>query len=532
MAWHLHGFPGGIHPARMNKSPAVDNPIETLLLPPHLILPLHQHSGEPAIPVVEVGQKVRRGQLIAKAAPGRSAAVHAPANGEISFIGFHACPNDSGMHEQCIGICTDEEGELDEDEFVDDISLTEEEMRQRIAMAGIVGLGGAGFPTVKKLTRHGTKYLIINAAECEPYISCDDRLMRERAPQIVEGIHILARLLQAEKILFAIEDNKPEALKEISLACFETDIEVVVIPTKYPSGAQKQLVQNLLGIEVPSGQHSTSLGIVMYNVGTCYAVSRAIAHSEPLISRIVTVTGDAVQRPGNYEVLVGTPIEYLLQHAGVHSDKLRRVVMGGPIMGIAINNLSAPVTKLTNCLIASGPDELDEDLRARECIRCGDCVEACPASLLPQQLYWHIKTGAYERAEKLHLDDCIECGACAYVCPSHIPLVQYYRHGKSHLWLRQQERQKAEHAKQRFDARQARLDREKEEKVLRHKRAAEARLAAAQASEARATETQPAAKAEPDKPVIEQHNDRMSEVLAAVERARKKKTDPDAENKS
>jgi len=519
----------------MNKDRSNQTAIESIPLPPYLVLPLTQHSGEPAVPVIQVGQKVRRGQLIAKTGVGRSANLHSPANGEISFIGLAACPNDSGLLEMCIGICTDEEGEIFEEEFVDDVSLSEEEMRERIGMAGIVGLGGAGFPTKDKLTRNPVKYLIINGAECEPYITCDDVLMRERAPKIIEGIHILARLLQAEKILFAIEDNKPEAIAAIALACEETDIELVVIPTKYPSGAQKQLVQNLLGIEVPSGTHSTKLGIVMYNVATCLAVERAIAHSEPLVTRIVTVTGDAVQRPGNYEVHIGTPIEYLLQCAGVHPDRLRRVIMGGPIMGIAINQLSAPVTKLTNCLIASGPQELDEDLRARECIRCGDCADACPAQLLPQQLYWHIKTEQYDKAQSYHLSDCIECGACAYVCPSHIPLVQHYRHGKSYLALREAEKQKADQAKQRYEAREARLTQEKLEKELRHKRAAEARLATAQQAELTAIPN--LITAEPaltpvsiphtdnvdDRPVMEQHNDRLAEVLAAAKRAKMKK---------
>jgi len=543
--WHLHGFPGGIElPER--KERASDSAIETLPLPPLLVLPLRQHNGLPALPVVQEGDCVHRGQLIGRAAEGRSAALHAPADGVVSFIGYHAYPNDSGLTELCIGLCTDEIGSIDEEEMVDDIDLSEEDMRERIAMAGIVGLGGAGFPSADKLTRNPVKWLIINGAECEPYISCDDRLMRERSAAIVNGAQILGRLLRAEKILLAIEDNKPDAIAAMADACFETHIELVVIPARYPSGAQKQLVQNLLGIEVPSGQHSVDIGIVMYNTGTCYAVARAVAHSEPLISRIVTVSGDAIERPGNYEVLIGTPIEYLLQSACVNPNKLRRVILGGPIMGIAINDLAAPVTKLTNCLIGSGPGELDEELSARECIRCGDCVEVCPASLMPQQLYWTIKSEQHARAAALHLGDCIECGACAYVCPSHIPLVHYYRHGKSVLWAADQQRTGANHARARFEAREERLEFQQNARTsaqsarssVHHYEsesvadaaspdAADLTImplepdAAAVAAAGMATET--IAKTLKTAAVTGAHNDRMPEVLAAAQRARTKR---------
>lgn len=533
-SWHLHGFPGGIElPEQKDK--ASETPIESIPLPPHLVLPLRQHNGEPAIPVVSEGDRVHRGQLIAKAAEGRSAALHAPADGEISFIGYYAYPSDSGLPELSIGLCTDEIGSIEEEELVEDTYLSEEEMRARIAMAGIVGLGGAGFPTVDKLTRNPVKWLIINGAECEPYISCDDRLMRERAPAIVEGAQILGRLLRTENILLAIEDNKPEAIKAMADACFETHIQLIVIPSRYPSGAQKQLVQNLLGVEVPSGQHSVDIGIVMYNIGTCYAVARAIAHSEPLVSRIVTVSGNAVERPGNYEVMIGTPIEYLLQCACVNPNKLRRVIMGGPIMGIAINDLSAPVTKLTNCLIASGPGELDEALRGRECIRCGDCVTVCPASLLPQQLYWHIKADQLNKAARLHLDDCIECGACAVVCPSHIPLVQYYRHAKSSLWANDQQHERAIQARQRFDARELRLAQQQAARLAKRVRdtvpadAADAAPTPALVESPASTPATPI-DADPHKPVIAQHSDRMAEVLAAAQRAKAKRDHSGTDN--
>ncbi|NQD37219.1 electron transport complex subunit RsxC [Permianibacter sp. IMCC34836] len=527
MSRQLFGFPGGIV-LDDHKDRAAENPIEWLPLPPLLVLPLKQHAGLPAIPVVTEGQRVHYGQLLAKPAAGRSAGVHAPADGEISFIGLHPVPDDSNQYQPCIGICTDETGAHEEEELVDDVCLSDDDLRERIAQAGIVGLGGAGFPSAQKLTETPVKWLIINGAECEPYISCDDRLMQERAPAIIEGVQILARLLKPELVLFAIEDNKPAAITAVAEACHETNIELVVIPTKYPSGAQKQLIQNLLGFEIPRGKHSVDLGVVMYNTGTCYAIARAIAHSEPLLRRIVTVTGDAVDRPGNYDVAIGTPIEYVLQSAGLNPNKLRRVIMGGPIMGIALNELSAPVSKLTNCLIAAGPDELDETLAPRPCIRCGDCMEVCPASLLPQQLFWHIESEQHEKAAALDLAVCIECGACAYVCPSQIPLVQYYRHGKAVLRQQQQERLAAQQAKARFDAREQRLQQKQQQRAQRKLAAAPALTEPEPVTVAAVVVTKNDAEIDASKPVIAQHNDRLADVLAAAQRAKAKKQQTDA----
>ena len=463
----LFGFPGGIEPPEQKKQSS-ETPIEILPLPPLLVLPLKQHIGAHAIPVVQEGDQVHRGQLIARADGELSAPLHSPADGVVSFIGFHPVTHDSGMRDNCIAIATEEQTrEILEVAETDASELTDEDIRERIAAAGIVGQGGAGFPTVAKLTDQTVHHLIINGAECEPYITCDDRLMRDRTTRIVEGIRILERLLRPEAILFAIEDNKPDAIKAVSDALFETNIEVVVIPTRYPSGAQKQLIQNLLDVEIPAGKHSIDEGIVMYNVGTCYAIAHALSHSVPLLTRVVTVTGDAVTRPGNYVIAIGTPIDYVLECAGVNPNKLARVILGGPLMGVTVNDLSAPITKISNCLIAAAHGELDEDLRARECIRCGDCVDVCPASLLPHQLYWFIRSQQHDKAAALHLSACIECGACAYVCPSHIPLVHYYRHGKS-VWRTQQNEQRlANEAKERFDWRQLRHQRETGEKDVK-----------------------------------------------------------------
>jgi len=524
MARQLFGFPGGLV-LDDHKDRSSELPIERLPVPPLLVLPMKQHAGTAATPIVSEGQRVRHGQVLARAGEGRSAAVHAPADGEISFISLHPVPDDSGVPQLCIGLCTDETADYEEEEGVDEISLTDADLRERITQAGIVGLGGAGFPSAQKLTETPVKWLIINGAECEPYISCDERLMQERASAIIEGVQILARLLKPTEVLFAIEDNKPAAIKAIAEVCHETNIELVIIPTKYPSGAQKQLIQNLLSFEIPRGKHSVDLGVVMYNVGTCHAIGRAIAHSEPLLRRIVTVTGNAVDRPGNYDVAIGTPITYLLESAGLNPNKLRRVIMGGPIMGIALSDLSAPVSKLTNCLIAAGPDELDETLAPRPCIRCGDCVEVCPASLLPQELFWQIRSEQFQNAQRLNLSACIECGACAYVCPSQIPLVQYYRHGKAVLRQQSQERAAAENAKIRFDAREQRLQQKSAAKAQR-----KAAHAVAEAVEEKTEKHSPASDSTDNTPVIAQHNDRLADVLAAARRAKDKKqhTEPSA----
>ncbi len=346
-----------------------------------------------------------------------------------------------------------------------------------IRQAGISGLGGAGFPTAVKLSPPPTqtiRTLIINGTECEPYITADDRLMRERADEIVLGIQILQYLLNPHDTLIGIEDNKPEAIAALRAACADSDVEVRVVPTKYPSGGEKQLIQLLTGKEVPSGSIPAQCGVVCQNVGTAWAVKRAVHDGEPLLSRITTVTGDAVARPGNYEVWLGTPVADLLHHAGVDKERLGRLVMGGPMMGFTLHDPSVPVVKTSNCVIAASAEELPEPPPEQACIRCGACAEVCPANLLPQQLYWYAKTDDFERAQHHNLMDCIECGACAYVCPSHIPLVQYYRYAKGEIRTQAAEQIKADRARERFEARQARLEREQAEKEARRRARLEA----------------------------------------------------------
>ena len=479
-------IPGGIHPAE-RKELSNRTPIQQAPLPKRLLLPLGQHIGAAAEPCVAVGQRVRKGEKIANANGFVSVPLHAPTSGTIAFIGEQPYPHASGMLAPAIVIDSDGLDEwIELTPHPDYRSLEPGELLTLIREAGINGLGGAGFPTAVKLTARPTQKihtLIINGTECEPYITADDLLMRERAAELVAGIEILAHLIQPEQVLIGIEDNKPEAIAAVRAACAGHDYQVRVFPTKYPSGGEKQLIQILTGVEVPSGGLPADIGILCQNVGTCVAVHEAVVHGKPLISRITTLTGEALARPGNVEALLGTPVGELLEFAGLDRSKLNRLIMGGPMMGFTLPSLEVPLIKTDNCLLASTAAELPPPPAALPCIRCGECAEACPASLLPQQLHFFALGQEHEQLKAHNLFDCIECGACAYVCPSSIPLVQYYRAAKAEIRELEQKQLKAEHSKQRFEQRQERLRRAEEQKEAERKARAEkaARAKAAQA---------------------------------------------------
>ncbi|HCJ63824.1 MAG TPA: electron transport complex subunit RsxC, partial [Alcanivorax sp.] len=470
-------FPGGVHPAE-HKTVSNRTPIAPGPRPAQLVLPLNMHLGAPARPIVAVGDRVLKGQMLAEPAGAVSAALHAPTSGTVVALGPRPIQHPSGMDALCIVLEPDGEDRWAERRPVaDHTRLGPGKLIALLRDAGVAGLGGAGFPTSVKVNlgdHQRVEQLIINAVECEPYITADDRLMRERADEIVLGIQILQYLLNPHDTLIGIEDNKPEAIAALRAACADSDVEVRVVPTKYPSGGEKQLIQLLTGKEVPSGSIPAQCGVVCQNVGTAWAVKRAVHDGEPLLSRITTVTGDAVARPGNYEVWLGTPVADLLHHAGVDKERLGRLVMGGPMMGFTLHDPSVPVVKTSNCVIAASAEELPEPPPEQACIRCGACAEVCPANLLPQQLYWYAKTDDFERAQHHNLMDCIECGACAYVCPSHIPLVQYYRYAKGEIRTQTAEQIKADRARERFEARQARLEREQAEKEARRRARLEA----------------------------------------------------------
>ncbi|MCQ4293855.1 electron transport complex subunit RsxC, partial [Pseudomonas stutzeri] len=484
--WDIHG---GIHPPE-HKDLSNRTPIQPVPLPKRLVLPLAQHLGAPAEPCVTLGEQVLKGQQIAVASGFVSAPLHAPTSGVISFIGPQPYPHVSGMLANAIVIDSDGEDKwIDLHPQPDYRELERPALLELIRQAGISGLGGAGFPTAVKLSPPPTqtiRTLIINGTECEPYITADDLLMREKAAELVAGIEILAHLIQPQEVLIGIEDNKPEAIAAVRAAIGERPFMLKVFPTKYPSGGEKQLIQILTGEEVPSGGLPADIGMLCQNVGTCVAIHDAVLLGKPLISRITTLTGEALARPMNVEVLIGTPVDELLAFAGLDQHRLNRLIMGGPMMGFSLPSLEVPVVKTTNCLLASTLEELPPPPPALPCIRCGECAEACPVSLLPQQLHFFSLGQEHEQLKAHNLFDCIECGACAYVCPSSIPLVQYYRAAKSEIRELEQKQQKAEHSKQRFELRQERLRRAEEQKEVERKARAEraARAKAAQGESA------------------------------------------------
>jgi electron transport complex protein RnfC len=505
----LHSFSGGVHP-RENKHQSTQTAIAQLPLPAQLIVPIGQHIGAPANVIVDVGEVVLKGQLIAQPQGFISAGIHAPTSGKVVAIEQRELPHSSGLEGICIVIDSD-----GEDQWLEEISngslaindyleADNEVLVKRIRDCGITGMGGASFPTAVKMsvTGNNIETLIINAAECEPYITSDDMLMRERALESMRGIQILMKLTSADNCLIGIEDNKPEAIKSMESALHavhgEHHISVVTIPTKYPSGGEKQLIEILTGKEVPHNGLPTDIGIVCQNIGTCEAVYQAIAKGKPLISRITTITGESIEQPQNVEVLIGTPIKHLLAFAGFKqetslfqkllgslnqttlSDSKPRVIMGGPMMGFTLSSDELPILKSSNCILAPSQKELPANDMASACIRCGLCTEACPADLLPQQLYWFSKSGELDKAEQHNIADCIECGACSYVCPSQIPLVQYYRHAKGEIKEERAAHQKSERSRVRFEARQDRLDREVVEKEVKR----QARTVAAEKAQA------------------------------------------------
>ena len=474
----LWDFDGGIHPPEM-KSQSNQTPISKAMLPERFFVPVKQHAGMAGNLLVKVGDKVLKGQALTKGNNLRELPIHAPTSGTVVAIAPYIAAHPSGLSEPAIHILADGEDKWCERQPIEDFLIySAEQLIEKIYQAGIAGLGGAVFPTAAKVhsAEKQVKLLIINGAECEPYITCDDRLMRDYADEIIEGVRILRYILRPEKVVIAIEDNKPEAVDSLTQALHgANDIEIRVIPTKYPSGAAKQLIQVLTGMEVPSGQRSSSIGVLMQNVGTVFAIKRAVMDDEPLIERVVTLTGDKIPHKGNQWVRFGTPISFVLQQAGYQYDERFPVFLGGPMMGLALPNLDAPITKIANCLLAPDHFEYSPPPPEQSCIRCSACSDACPVHLMPQQLYWFARSEDHDKSLEYNLMDCIECGLCAYVCPSHIPLIQYFRQEKAKIWDIQEKAQKAEEAKIRFEARQARLEKEERERKERAQRAAAAR---------------------------------------------------------
>ena len=460
----LHHFHGGLR-LDGHKAESLERGLQQASLPERLFLPVRQHIGDPNKPVVKVGERVLQGQVIGAGPSLICAAVHAPTSGRISAIESHPVAHPSGQPDTCIVIDVDGEDQAIEPAIIDTDDMSPEALIERIYRAGIVGLGGAAFPTLPKLLRgkaHGIETLIINGVECEPYITCDDTLMRYHAAEIIRGSGYLQQILSPRTTYIGIEDNKPEAIAAMQQTLAQhplPDTEIVSIPAIYPSGGEKQLVQILTGKEVPHGQLAFDIGLLCQNVGTCVAITQALEQGRPLISRVVTVTGDNITQPGNWEVRLGTPISHLIELAGGYRHGASgQLVMGGSMMGFALSGSEVPIVKASNCIMVMREETIPKATGYHdECIRCGKCTEVCPAQLLPQQLYWHARARAYERTQEFHLFDCIECGCCSTVCPSRIPLVQYYRAAKSEIRAARKAQYKSDRARRRFEFREKRL---------------------------------------------------------------------------
>lgn len=520
-------FPGGLH-LDEHKAESTGTPIQVAPIPPLLIHPLQQHIGAPAKARVVVGEKVLRGQPIAEADGYVSVPVHAGSSGTVIAIEERPVPHPSGLSAMCIVIETDgEDTPLPQPEWPPQADYTElepQELRQRVRRAGIAGLGGAAFPSFIKLNPgRPVSTLILNGAECEPYISCDQMLMAERAEEIVAGAGVILHAIKAPKCLIGVEDNKPASIRALRQAAqADPRIEVVVVPTKYPQGGEKQLIMALTGKEVPSLGLPLDIGIVCHNVGTAAAVWRAVTQAQPLISRVVTVTGGGVAQPQNFEVRLGTPAQFLIELAGGERDAAR-LIMGGPMMGFALRSADVPVIKATNCLLLPTAEDLKPETAAMPCIRCGACVDVCPAQLLPQQLYWHSRAREFDKAQEYALFDCIECGCCAQVCPSQIPLVQYYRFAKTEIWAEEREKRKADAARERHEARKLRLEREEAEREAARQRKKAALAAAKQQRGAKDPVADAVAAGKQRKAQINQSSAGEDPVAAAMAAAKARK---------
>ncbi|KZK66679.1 electron transport complex subunit RsxC [Shewanella baltica] len=473
--------PGGIHPPEV-KFLSNATPISQLPLAATYLVPIPQ-VGENCTLAVNIGDSVLKGTPLTQGTSIWHLPVHAPTSGTIVAIELRASNHASALPVNTCVIAADGKDtwcELVQHQLDD---LSHQQIVDKVRSAGIAGMGGAAFPTHIKLNPVSEiDLVIINGVECEPYISADDRLMREYSQDILAGIGIIHRLLTPKRIVIAIEDNKPEAAKAMQAAVSQCglpagSIRVTVIPTKYPSGGEKQLIQIITGREVPSGAIPAKLGIVVHNVGTAYAINQAVTQGKPLVERVVTVTGKNVSKPGNYWLPIGTPVDHVLTATEFTPEPDQKVIIGGPMMGHALANIQVPILKGTNCILVPSSQEIGSTPEEKACIRCGECATACPALLLPQQLFWHAKAEEYDKAASYNLKDCIECGCCSYVCPSDIPLVEYYRIAKSALKQAADEKQQAERAKQRFDARLARLEEEKLAREAKAKEASERRQA-------------------------------------------------------
>jgi electron transport complex protein RnfC len=456
---------GGLRlPSEKSASTAQD--LRRMPVPEQLILPIAQHVGEPAHPIVGIGEYVLKGQLLAEPWGSLSAPVHASSSGKVVAIEPWPVSRRFGQKAPCIVLECDGDDRAIEptDPLTPYNSLEPQELLQKILQGGIVGLGGAVFPTGQKLMQATTmplQHLILNGVECESYISCDDMLMREQAAEVLGGAQVLMHALGLSTCYVVIESDKPDAIRAIGTAMADLNDERIVlkqVPTIYPSGGEDQLVQLVTNLEVPSGGLPTDVGCVVQNVATAAAVYRWLCEGEPLISRVTTVTGDGVRKPTNIIARIGTTIADVIKFTGGYSDRAEQLIIGGPMTGKSVITDDVPLVKATNCiLVLSNVDPIGDE---QPCIRCGECAEVCPIRLLPQQLFWYTCADNEAKMRAHGLTDCIECGCCDLVCPSHIPLTADFRNAKARIQELADEKARAERARLRFESRNERLEQE------------------------------------------------------------------------
>jgi electron transport complex protein RnfC len=471
---------GGLRlPAEKTVSTSIE--IQEVPVPDQLVLPIQQHVGEPAQPIVGLGEYVLKGQLVAESYGTLSAPIHATSSGKIVAIEPWPVSRRFGDNAPCIVIeCDGEDRPVEPPEPLPPFNTIEpDSLLQMILRGGIVGLGGAVFPTGQKLMQAATmplEYLILNGVECEPYISCDDLLMRERAAEVLGGAQILMHALGVHDCYVVIESDKPEAIAAIGEALAildDTRIVLKQVPTIYPSGGEDQLVQLVTNREVPSGGLPTDVGCVVQNVGTAAAVYGWICGGESLISRVTTVTGPGVRSPMNVSARIGTTVADIIAFAGGYNDGADQLIIGGPLCGKSVSTDRVPLVKATNCILVL--TDTPQQGQGQPCIRCGECATVCPIQLLPQQLYWYACADSEQKLRDHGLTDCIECGCCDLVCPSNIPLTAEFRNAKARIRELADEKARAERARRRFESRNERLEAEsaqREEELRQQKEAA------------------------------------------------------------
>lgn len=420
------------------RKDGAENPLGVVPAPKTISLPLDQHAATAMHPIVQVGEHVLLGEAIARAAEQLGPWLHSPVSGTIAAIDSQRSPHNLSRRVATIHIANDGADEPDPGMRPIDnpFEIAPSALRERLAHGGIVGLGGAVFPTAIKLAigdQRNVETIVINGAECEPFITCDDVLMRERAQQVIDGTQLLLHACCARNAIVAVEANKQQALTAMTAALQivnDSRIKVVPVPTIYPAGGERQLIHTLTGKEVPSGRLPASIGVICHNVGTAAAVSTLVRSGEPMIRRIVTVAGHGIAKTQTVEARIGTPIATLIEHCGGYANQPQQLVMGGSMMGVALPSDLLPIVKASNCIIAATANDFAPRGPALPCIRCGECATACPATLLPQELLRHIRNDNKDALANLGLTDCIECGCCDYVCPSQIPLTSIFMAAK------------------------------------------------------------------------------------------------------